>query len=114
MGSRGTKQSDYAARSARAQKAGFRNYSHYRKETSKPGVQRILARTGVKDGRSRYTIAALASGVATLPGAPGEKARVKKAGIISDAIKRAGKRPSGFWKALGSPKKPKMIGSHKR
>ena len=110
MGSRKTKSkggrsATYAERSARAQREGFRNYAHYRKETAKPAVRKLLARSGVTSGRDRYAIAALAAGVARLPGTPGSKARDKKAGILSDAIRRSGKNPTPFWAALGSPKK---------
>lgn len=97
--------SAHEKRNARARSAGFRNYYHYRKETAKPAVSRMLKRAGVEKGRDRYELAALASGVKTLPGRKGSRRREKKAGILSDAIRRAGKNPTRFWENLKSPKR---------
>jgi hypothetical protein len=100
-------QKAYAARNKAAQRAGFRSYYHYRKETARPEVRRIVRKSGIEKGRDRYEIAALASNVKKLPGRPGSKRRDKKAGILSDKMRQAGRNPTFFWRALGSPKRRK-------
>lgn len=98
--------SHHELRNKAAQRAGFRNYYHYRKEIARPGVARLLRASKIDKGRERYELAALAANVAKLPGKPGSKRRLKKVAILSDAMRRAGGDPSRFWKPLASPKKP--------
>jgi hypothetical protein len=101
----GKGESRQAARNKAARAVGFRNYYHYRKATSDPKIRRVLDRSKVKRGKVRYELAGLLSNVTRLPGKRGSKKRDRVAGILSDAIRRAGGNPTNFWEPLGSPKK---------
>jgi hypothetical protein len=65
----------------------------------------LMRATGITGGRDYYELAALACNVKRLPGRAGNKRRDKKLGILSDAIRRAGKNPTAFWAPLASPKR---------
>jgi len=101
----GKGESRQAARNKAVRAVGFRNYYHYRKATSDPKIRRVLDRTKVKRGKVRYELAGLLANVTRLPGKRGSKKRDRVAGILSDAIRRAGGNPTNFWEPLGSPKK---------
>ncbi len=95
----------WAERNARARRAGFRNYYHYRKTYERNPQARVAANAAGKHGVGRYLGAGYAAGTLRLPGRKHSKRRGRYVRDLVEVIYEEGGDPSSFLEAIGSPRR---------